>query len=45
MTIHPILHSGGAMLGGLLTIGLIVYNLVSLFSPSRNRSGGGCSLK
>ena len=45
MTIHPILHAGGAMLGGLLTIGLIAYNLLSLFSPNRNCSGRGCSLK
>lgn len=45
MTIHPILQSGGALIGGLLTLGLFVYNLVSLFSVKSSRSRGGCSIK
>ena len=44
MTVHPIFQSGGAILGGLLTLGLFVYNIVSLFSVKGNRSGG-CSIK
>lgn len=43
MTIHPILHSVGAMTGGLLTLGLFAYNIISLFSPNRNSAG--CSIK
>ena len=43
MMIHPILHSGGAMIGGLVTLALFAYNLYSLFSPNRNCSG--CSIK
>ena len=43
MMIHPILHSGGAVIGGLVTLALIAYHLVSLFSPNRNCSG--CSIK
>ena len=43
MMIHPILQSGGAMIGGLVTLALFAYNLFSLFSP--NRSSAGCSIK
>lgn len=45
MMIHPILQSGGALIGGALTLGLFVYNIASLFSGSRNCSCAGCSLK
>ena len=45
MTIHPLLQSGGAMIGGLVTLALFSYNLVSLFSSNRNRCGAGCSIK
>ena len=45
MMIHPILQSGGALLGGLVTLGLFVYNIASLFSASRSCSGSGCPLK
>lgn len=45
MMIHPILQSSGAMIGILVTLGLFVYNIASLFSGSRNCSGAGCSLK
>ena len=44
MTIQSIFQSGGAILGGLLTLGLFLYNLVSLFRVKGNRSTG-CSLK
>ena len=43
MMIHPILQSGGAVIGGLVTLALFAYNLISLFSP--NRSSAGCSIK
>ena len=45
MMIHPIVQSGGALIGGLLTLGLFAYNIASLFSGSRNYSGAGCSIK
>ena len=43
MTIHPILQSGGAMIGGLVTLALFAYNVISLISPNRNSAG--CSIK
>ena len=43
MMIHPILQSGGAMIGGLVTLALFAYTLASLFSPNRNSAG--CSIK
>ena len=43
MTIHPIFQLGGAMIGGLVTLALFAYNLISLFSPNRNSAG--CSIK
>ena len=43
MMIHPILQSGGAMIGGLVTLALFAYNIASLIAPSRNCSG--CSIK
>lgn len=45
MTIHPFIQSGGAMIGGLVTLALIAYNVISLISPNRNCSGTGCSIK
>lgn len=45
MMIHPILQSGGALIGGLVTLGLFAYNIASLFSGNRNCSGAGCSIK
>ena len=43
MMLHPILQSGGAMIGGLVTLALFAYNIASLFSPNRNSAG--CSIK
>ena len=45
MMIHPAFQFGGALIGGLVTLGLFVYNIASLFSVNRNRSGAGCPLK
>ena len=45
MMIHPIVHSLGAIIGGLVTFGLIAYNIASLFDRSRNCSCAGCSIK
>ena len=45
MMIHPIIQSGGALIGGLVTLGLFVYNIASLFSGNRSCSGAGCSIK
>ena len=45
MMIHPIVQFGGALIGGLLTLGLFVYNIASLFDRSRNCSGAGCSIQ
>ena len=45
MMIHSILQFSGAMIGGLVTLGLFVYNIASLFDRSRNCSGSGCSIK
>ena len=42
MMIHPILHSSGALIGGLVTMALFAYNLFSLFAPNRS---SGCSIK
>ena len=42
---NPIIQSSGAMIGGLLTLGLFVYNIASLFSSRRSCSGAGCSIK
>ena len=45
MSIHPIIQSVGAMIGGFVTLGLISYNIASLFYRSRSCSGSGCSVK
>lgn len=45
MTIHPIFQLGGTMIGGLVTLGLFVYNIASLITGSRNCSCAGCSIK
>ena len=45
MMIYPIAQSVGALIGGLLTLGLFVYNIASLFTGSRNCSCAGCSIK
>ena len=45
MTIHPIIQSGGAMIGGLLTLGLFAENIASLFNRNRSCSGSGCSIR
>ena len=45
MMIHPVVHSFGAIIGGLVTLGLIAYNIASLFDRSRNCSGAGCSIQ
>ena len=45
MMIHPLIQSGGAMIGILVTIGLFAYNIASLFFGNRNCSGAGCSIK
>ena len=42
MTIHPLIHSVGAMIGGLMTLGLFVYNLHSLLNG--NRKPNGCRI-
>ena len=42
MTIHPILQSGGAMIGGLVTLGLFAYNIHSLLTG--NRKPNGCRI-
>ena len=43
MTIHPILQSSGAMIGGLVTLGLFIYNFATLFT--RNDHSSGCSIQ
>lgn len=45
MMIHPIVQFSGALIGGLVTIGLFAYNIASLFSGNRNCSGAGCSIQ
>ena len=45
MMIHPMIQSVGALIGGLVTLGLFVYNIASLFSGSRSCSGAGCPIK
>ena len=45
MMIHPFVQFGGALIGGLVTLGLFVYNIASLFIGSRNCSCAGCSIK
>lgn len=39
MTIHPIFQLGGAMIGGLVTLGLFVYNIHALFNGNRKPTG------
>ena len=43
MTIHSIIQSGGAMIGGLVTLALFVYNVASLFTSNGHSSG--CVIK
>ena len=45
MTIHPIIQSGGALIGGLVTLGLFAYNIASLFYRNQGCSGNGCSIR
>ena len=40
-----IIQSGGAMIGLLVTLGLFVYNIASLFSGRQNCSDSGCPIK
>ena len=43
MMIHSMIQFGGALIGGLVTLALFVYNIASLFSGKRNCSG--CSIR
>ena len=45
MSIHSIIQSGGALIGGLVTLGLFAYNIASLFYRNHGCSGSGCSIK
>ena len=45
MMIHPLIQFGGAMIGGLVTLGLFAYNIASLFYRNQRCSGGGCSIR
>lgn len=45
MMIHPLIQFGGAMIGGLVTLGLFAYNIASLFYRNQSCSGGGCSIR
>ena len=45
MMIHPLIQFGGAMIGGLVTLGLFAYNIASLFYRNQGCSGGGCSIR
>ena len=45
MTIHPLIQFGGAMIGGIVTLGLFAYNIASLFYRNQGCSGGSCSIR
>ena len=45
MMIHPLIQFCGAMIGGLVTLGLFAYNIASLFYRNQSCSGGGCSIR
>ena len=45
MMISPIFQSAGALIGGLVTAGLFVYNIASLIPGNRSQSGSGCSIR
>ena len=45
MTIHPLIQLGGAMIGGLVTLGLFAYNIASLLYRNPGCSSRGCSIR
>ena len=45
MMIHPLIQFGGAMIGGLVTLGLFAYNIASLLYRNPGCSGRGCSIR
>ena len=45
MMIHPLIQFGGAMIGGLVTLGLFAYNIASLLYRNPGCSGSGCSIR